>query len=76
MALARNERLIILRNSVGWVLSSCVPANSGMFSSCIGRHTETGCGLGKGGMRVLIGGGGMLESTKGFTYSELFSDGY
>ena len=51
--MARNERLIILRKSDGWV---GVPANSGMFSSCI-AHCGIACGLGEGGVGVFVGGG-------------------
>ena len=58
MAVARNKHLTILRNSVGWVVSSCVPANSGMFSSCIGWRNGIAFGLGEGGTGVLVGGGG------------------
>jgi hypothetical protein len=62
------------------VVSSCVPANSGMLSSCIGRNGAF-CGLGEGGVGVFVGGGGTRsmsgrdELAKGSSNSEVFPDG-
>ena len=49
-----------LRKSDGWLLSSCVPENSGMFSNCMVRLGGV-CVLGEGGVGVLVGGGGKSE---------------
>ena len=52
-------------SSDSWVLSSCVPENSGMFSSCMIRGGDV-CVLGEGGVGVLVGGGGgSLKSGSG-----------
>ena len=62
-----------LRKSNGWALSSCVPENSGMFSSCI-VHCEGVGSFGDGGVGVFVGGGGgSLSSGSSSEYSGMSS---
>ena len=49
--LARNRGLIALRKSEGWILSSCVPENSGICSSCMIQSGDV-CSVGGKGSGV------------------------
>ena len=67
--------MIILRKSVGWMESSWVPENSGIFSICIVRGGVAGR-FGDGGVGVLAGVGGIRVSGATMTErSDVFSEG-
>ena len=55
--LARNRCLITLRKSEGWILSSWVPENSGICSSCMIQSGDV-CSVGGEGSGVFVGCGG------------------